>query len=391
MALTLENLLGRVGDLDSHESIPVPRYGQIFGQVGERFIKENKELWDAAERVTQFRPEDHITVDRADDAEINQKNVWELKGQCAPGAIDMDRRIAVMDEMGIKRQLIFPMMGIFAWITALGGNQNWMPKCSREQMALGKQAIDAYNKWAGMRTKKSDRMRMVGMILSGDPEMTPALLVKKAEELIDTGVKAVLISSGTAPAGLSPSDAKLDPFYATLARSNVALVFHPPSGLGFRSNNVWEAALVNPRYASVMNMHIAEENFLGILVLGGVFERHPTLRVGFVETGADWIGPLVERMDHNFEHKWPGKNLAMRPSEYVVRNVRVSTMSDEAMEIWLSRYPQLVDVFCYSSDFPHVEGGQWSLRNVYERIAPLGEEIVEKFFVTNAELVLPPA
>src|SRR3974390_1606042 len=176
MALTLENLLGRVGDLDSPESIPVPRYGQIFGQVGERFIKENKELWDAAERITQFRPEDHITVDRADDAEINQKNVWELKGQCAPGAIDMDRRPAVMDEMGINRQLIFPMMGVFAWIQALGGGQIWMPLASPEQVALGHEAVDAYNEWAGMRTKKSDRMRMVGLLLSGAPDMTPELL-----------------------------------------------------------------------------------------------------------------------------------------------------------------------------------------------------------------------
>ena len=88
MALTLETLHGRVGDLDSHESIPVPRYPQVFGEVGERFVSENNELFDALAKITQFRPEDHITVDRADDAEINQKNVWELKGQCAPGAID---------------------------------------------------------------------------------------------------------------------------------------------------------------------------------------------------------------------------------------------------------------------------------------------------------------
>ena len=389
MAVAIESILGRVGDLDSHESIPVPRYPHVFGEVGGRFVTENRQLWDAAAKVTQFRPEDHITVDRPDDAEINQTNVWELKGQCAPGAIDMDRRTSVMDEMGIQRQLIFPMMGIFAWIQALGGGQNWMPKATKEQMALGKQAIDAYNKWAGERTKKSDRMRMVGMILSGDLDMTPDLLVKKAEGLIGHGVKAVMISSGTAPAGLSPGDPQLDPFYATLARNNIALVFHPPSGLGFRSTNVWEAALVNPRYASVMNMHIAERNFLGILVFGGVFERHPTLRVGFVETGADWIGPLCEQMDYNYGHNWPGKNLPIKPSEYVARNVRVSTMSDEPVEVWLQRYPDLRDVYCYSSDYPHVEGGKWSLKNVYDRVAPLGEDVVERFFVTNAQLVLP--
>ena len=389
MALTLERLRGRIGDLDSHEAIPIPRYPEVFGEIGRRFLDENQELWAAAKKISQFNPTEDITSDRADNAQINRENVWTLKGAMAPGAIDMDRRTAVMDEMGIDRQLIFPMMGIFAWITANGGGQNWMPKSTTAQMQLGRLAIGAYNQWAGSRTKKSSRMRMVGMLLSGDPGMTPELLVKQAEEMIDAGVKAISISSGRAPAGMSPGDVRLDSFYATLAQSKVALVFHPPSGLGFRATDVWESSLVHPRHAVVMNMHIAEENFLGVMTLSGVFERHPELRVGFVETGADWIGPLSERMDQSAK-AWIGqRKLSLLPSEYLCRNVRVSVMLHEPVEVWFERYPKIQNVYCYSSDFPHVEGGQWSLDRFYERIAPLGDDIVEKFFVGNSQLVLP--
>jgi len=48
-------------------------------------------------------------------------------------------------------------------------------------------------------------------------------------------------------------------------------------------------------------------------------------------------------------------------------------------------------VYCYSSDYPHSEGKPWSLQNFYKRLAPLGDSVVEKFFVTNSQLVLPKA
>jgi predicted TIM-barrel fold metal-dependent hydrolase len=389
MALNLAAIRGRIGDLDSHEAIPAPRYPEVFGDVGRRFLEENEELWAEMKKISQHVPDEDITSDRPDVAEINRENVWTLKGLAAPGAIDMNRRTAVMDEMGINRQLIFPMMGIFAWITANGGGQNWMPKSSEAQVELGKLAIDSYNQWAGTRTKMSDRMRMVGMMLTGDAGMTPELMVQKAEDMISAGVKAIQISSGKPPAGMSPGDTRLDPFYDTLAKARVTLVFHPPSGLGFRASNVWEAGLVHPRHAAVINQHIGEENFLGVMTLSGVFERHPDLRVAFVEAGGDWIGPLAERMDLSAK-MWKGQQkLSMLPSEYLSRNVRAAILSYEPVELWFERYPQVQDVFCYSSDYPHVEGGQWSVDDFYKRLAPLGDSIVEKFFVTNSELVLP--
>ena len=84
-----------------------------------------------------------------------------------------------------------------------------------------------------------------------------------------------------------------------------------------------------------------------------------------------------------------GESLSLRPSEYLARNVRVSTLLDDPVERWIARYPQLQDCYCYSSDFPHTEGRPYSLDRFYERVAPLGDEILEKFFVTNAELLLP--
>jgi len=399
MTMPFESLLGRVGDLDSHEMIqmvPGTRFSQCFGKAGLRFLELNESLF---QRLRQIFPAEEF-ADAPDDVEITERTVWEKKGIAAPSYADLDRRPRVMDTMGIRRQLVFPTFGTFAMASALGGGINGMPPATPEQIENGREGVKAYNAWAAQLTSKyPDRLRIVGLLDTAEPGLTPELLVKKVSDLIAAGMRAILITSGSPPAGLSPADPRLDPFYATFAQANVPIIFHPPSGAGFRKTDAW--GIVPGVYWDLSwpaALHVAEENFLCVMTLGGVFERHPTLRVGFVETGGDWIGPLAERMDDGVletasKPRSPVQHdlLSMKPSQYLARNVRVSVLLDEPVERWLRRYPTLQDVYCYSSDYPHPEGREWSLKEFYKRIAPLGDDVVEKFFVTNSQLILPAA
>ena len=393
MTMTLESLQGRVGDVDSHEMIPTPRFPEFFGKAGQRFLDLNSAM---LQRLEQAFPEDEnrITKDRPDKVEITETTVWENKGVGAPSHADMDRRPMVLDAMGIKRQLIFPTFGLFALSNALGGGFNGFAVATKEQIANGRDSLDAYNHWAGRLTQKyPDRLRIVGVLEASEPGLTPETLLKKTEELIATGVKAIMITAGSPPAGLSPADPRLDAFYAAFTKSNVALVFHPPSGAGFRKSDAWGIVPgVFQDLSFPVALHMAEETFLCAMTLGGVFERHPSLRVGFIETGGSWIGPLSERMDFGVLDSPKQNNLISRkPSEYLATNVRVSVLLGEPVEIWLKRYPFLKSVYCYSSDYPHLEGKPWSMKKFYERIAPFGDDVIEKFFVTNSLLVLPAA
>lgn len=391
--MSLESLIGRVGDVDSHEQIPVPQYPEVFGERGRRFLEANEELWKRLERSFPSE-EQRMDLNHRDTIEISPETVWTLKGSKAPSAADMNRRPAVMDQMGINRQLIFPTMGLFALAQSLGGGFNGVPKATPEQIQIGIEALDAYNEWAGAFTKKyPDRLRIVGMLSSSTPGLTAQNLVKKTEELIATGVKAVSIVTGQPPAGLSPAHPDLDAFYATLTEKNVALVFHPPAGAGYRKTDVWGIFPGAPGDVSFATaLHQSEENFLTVMLMGGVFERHPKLRLGIIENGASWLGPLAERLDVAFDTTPTGvrraKLITKRPSEFMAKQVRTSVLLHEPVEIWLKRYPMIQECYCYSSDFPHIEGGQWSLKNFYERISPLGNDIVEKFFVTNPQLLL---
>ncbi len=138
-------------------------------------------------------------------------------------------------------------------------------------------------------------------------------------------------------------------------------------------------------------VHMAVENYLSALVLGGVFERFPRLRVGLMEVGGYWVGPAARRMDM-YVKVFPGASAAkfpLKPSEYVARNVRVSPFNFEPVDQYFKDDPDLADVFCFSTDYPHVEGTKNSMANMLAKVETLGEEITTKFFRTNAEWLLP--
>ena len=69
-------------------------------------------------------------------------------------------------------------------------------------------------------------------------------------------------------------------------------------------------------------------------------------------------------------------------------NLRVTPYVFEPVDTYIERYG-LEDVLCFSSDYPHIEGGRNMLDTFYKKLERLGPEIVEKFFVTNGSVLLP--
>jgi len=91
------------------------------------------------------------------------------------------------------------------------------------------------------------------------------------------------------------------------------------------------------------------------LVLGGVLDRHPRLRVAFLESGAGWVPYWLERMDGHFA-TW-GHHLGAckrRPSEAFAAQCFVSMEPDERTA------PAVVELvgdegLLFASDYPHTD------------------------------------
>jgi predicted TIM-barrel fold metal-dependent hydrolase len=95
------------------------------------------------------------------------------------------------------------------------------------------------------------------------------------------------------------------------------------------------------------------------LILHGVFERHPGLRLGIVELSAVWVPLFLMMLDGGsaFTARLEGRAspLPLRPSDYFRRQVRVSSFAYE-LPANLQKLLGGADLLMACSDYPHSEG-----------------------------------
>jgi predicted TIM-barrel fold metal-dependent hydrolase len=291
--------------------------------------------------------------------------------------------------------------GVGMWGVFLVTNEDdpkYLPGITSGRRDYGKALIKAYNDWAVRAAPASGRCRAVLPVVADSVEA----LMSMARDLIDRGVRGLWLPSSELPGGRSPAHSDLDPFWALAAEREVAVCLHvgadqPLRSAEWRNAPVFEGFRLLGEFSvdpwSLSVNYLTSQNFLATMVLGGVFERHPRLRFGVIETGGYWIGPLCEQMDLWHHHSQAfGTRTTFRlprpPSDYLKQNVRVSCFDFEPVDRYITRYG-LEDVYCFASDYPHVEGGADPVGRLLARLQPLGAEVVEKFFARNGEWLLP--
>src|SRR5207249_4500615 len=97
----------------------------------------------------------------------------------------------------------------------------------------------------------------------------------------------------TRPAsGLRLDAPEHEPIWAALEAANLPLIVHTGAGCPGAAGDD------EPNYLrSHVQVHPHEQQRAMVaMVLGGVLERHPGLRVGFFESGAGWLNYWCERM-----------------------------------------------------------------------------------------------
>jgi predicted TIM-barrel fold metal-dependent hydrolase len=223
--------------------------------------------------------------------------------------------------------------------------------------------------------------------------------IAEAERVIDGGARAVFIQDGIAPGGYSPAASEVDPLWALLAKANVPVTFHIGGQQGFFGSAAWQdTELLRPGSFTtgepvgphmLATMHMSPQNYLTCMIFGGVFDRHPALRVGLIELGAMWVGPFVDLLEDRIELSRRVRSaLKRRPKEIFSEQIRVTPFFWEKTARQIERYG-MPEIYAFSTDFPHPEGGTDPIGRMGSDIKPLGDEAVEAFFVRNAALLLP--
>ena len=403
----LDTVSGRIIDTDNHEYVPAHMWPGQFGEasrpIAEFFMREHDP--NALSSFSAPVYEDEGPVSR----ELVEHG-WGTKrppvGAVAPGAINMRRRVQVMDTYGVDQTLLFAggpgVIGyMFIQVPERVGQLMGDLNMTQDQLLeCGRSMLIGYNDWCIETAKISPRLRPVAFIDTSDVD----LAIAEIDRVAANGIRAVSIPQGEPPGGISPGHPDADPLWDAMVRHNLPVLFHPGGDYGILDSPAWAdyghtngsapkaidspEGLLNPWIWS--SMHLGAQAFISAMIFGGAFERFPTLAVGAIEVSAHWVGPMAENMRNvGSQFRRLTSHLSLTPEEYIQRNVRVSGFLWEPIDAYFDRFPWLQDVLVYGSDYPHYEGGKDPSAQFAEKLARFGPEVIEKFFVTNAALLMP--
>jgi uncharacterized protein len=301
--------------------------------------------------------------------------LMKAKGWNALGAFDPAERSRALDLLGFERQLVF---STFAPTQYLGDDLELMYGGAR-----------AHNRGIADFCSADDRLIPVAHVPLTDPE----LAAQATREAIDMGCGAVLVPSAPTK-DRSPSHPDYDGVWGAMADANVPFMLHIGGGgrglhRSFHNNGLPKTTDFlgggeNIRSKDYMVLSHSPETFLSVLILDGVLERFPNLRGGVIELGALWVVPWLMRLDiaqSTFQKTEPALKLPLKASEYVHRQLRFTPFPTEPVG-WLIEEAG-DDLFLFSSDYPHPEGGRDPLARFEDSMQGVSEEAKERFYSGN--------
>ena len=284
---------------------------------------------------------------------IGQDRLRRLRGERAPASFDdlvpdsyhlAGARLSSLDGFGLDAAVMFPNYGLL-----------WEQRLASDRAAQRANAR-AYNRFVAEICGEGDgRLFGVAHLLLHDPRWA----VEEITRVRAQGIRLAMVAP--APVDGKPlSHPDFDPVWAAFSDEGVAPVFHvsefeSPLHPAWR---VGEQEDGEQLFDSIF-LYLAPAVALANLILNGVLERFPRLRIGVVELTASWVPSFLLHIDgasdfYTQRHGEPFRALADRPSEYFLRQVRVASLPYEMPNRLVPKVGD--DTFMIGSDWPHAEG-----------------------------------
>ena len=319
---------------------------------------------------------------------LGDKLIESSKEIQALGAFNSADRTKALDLLGFKKQLVFATHSVAMPFSA----------SSKLEPRLRYGAARAHNRHMADFCNADDRLMGVAVVPLDDP----ALALAELEFALESGLKAAWIPHR--PCGeRSPGHVDLDPFWARLADSGTPFVLHvggAPLQLarawmnnGRAPTKDWLGGGENLRTKDIALLHEGPEQFLTMMVLDGVFERHPTLRGASVELGAGWVPELLRRLDWVVKH-WSRNDANLQawnrtPSQQITGQLAFTPFVFEAVGDLIDQSNP--DLYLFSTDYPHIEGGRNPIARFEAALGDRSDAVREKFYAENFLRIFPQA
>ena len=338
-------------DSDGHVIEPVavwreyaePEFRDLLDHPGGGWVQ-----WAGIQRAYPEMPPEFLDGGGAgdDDWEMNaagERSDWEEESKykmSRPGGHDPVARLVDMDEEGIDVAVLYPT-AMLTWV---------------EEADIFGAACRAYNNWLhDYCAVAPSRLYPVALVPLQDPQ---AAIVEMRRAVDQRGAKAVMIRPAAYIDGKKLNHPAYDPFWAAAAELDCPIGVHPSPhgdmpnscqllGLADGVTNPTEGLALRQGITNAFDLQMAVAYF----TLGGICERHPDLRVAFLEGTGGWIVPMLQRFDHQFEI-FGSSDQKTRPSEVFARQCMVSFDPDEVALAFTAEHLGAEHIL-WASDYPH--------------------------------------
>jgi uncharacterized protein len=280
---------------------------------------------------------------------------------------DPESQVGAMDAAGIEIAYLYPTQGLY--VAAVDD--------LRPDLALA--ICAAYNDWiVEFCGHAPDRLRPVGMLVALHD---PVAAAREAERLAGRGFAAIFVRPNPIQ-GRNLDDPAYEPLWAACERLGLAVAIHEGVGAHLPTAGA-------DRFRTFFACHAAShpmEQMLAMLALisGGVLERHPALRVAFLEAGCGWLPYWLWRLDEHREQTigiTGEPQLSLKPSEYFRRQCWISCEPDEP---YIPRVLDFIgeDRLLFASDYPHPDH-KWPETVEAIRALPISDTAKQKVLWDN--------
>lgn len=242
------------------------------------------------------------------------------------GAYDLDRKLKDMDEAGID-------------ISLLSINIPGPEMLDDELQVEGARLCNDY--MAGLCAGRPDRLTGIAVLPFHDGAATLAEFRRATGEL---GLRAVNLYSHIG--GRPVDDPAFEPFYAEAERTGVPLVIHP-------TVPAWAGVIKDYSMITMFGLMVDHSIAMLRLIMGGVLERHPGLKVVHPHCGGV-LPYLMPRIVEQTEVKRRGREHIRKSPELYYKQVWLDIVSPSSEAIRFAYDFAGPDRLLFGSDHPWV-------------------------------------
>jgi predicted TIM-barrel fold metal-dependent hydrolase len=297
-------------------------------------------------------------------------------------ASDADgRRLAVLEDQGIHAEVAFPGPVL------TGGLSPAMYLGSQTSKNLDPvwPALHAYNRWLAEFCAAAPGRRAACVPIDFH-DMDRA--IEELGWIRSSGIfGGVMLPAMSIKSGLPGyADEYYEPFWSACEDLDLVVNLHTgASGTATDAKQLYDAK--HGGFLGLYEVFVFTRRPLWFMIFGGVFDRHPKLKVVVTENGVQWLPSLIRDMESFFDTHGgaPVRSyLKLRPSEYFERHVYLGGSLMKRYEAEM-RQEIGIDRLMWGADYPHLEGAAPVHRLILRQVfGGMPEEDLRRILGLNA-------